>query len=80
VTIVDRAHISHYPRRADLYLPHLCSRADQADTRALAADQPQSLSVIGTLARRAPDRRFSAVSGCGREWDYRAQISLFGRT
>ena len=28
--------------------------ADQADTRALAADQPQSLTVIATLAGRVP--------------------------
>jgi hypothetical protein len=31
------------------------------DTCALAADQPQSLNVIGTLARRVPYRRIGRL-------------------
>ena len=30
-------------------------------------------------AEESTERRFRAVSSCGREWDYRAQISLFAR-
>jgi hypothetical protein len=41
------------------------TRRQNADTCALAADRPQSLSVIGTLARRVPNDALMFVKGTG---------------
>ena len=51
----------------------------EADTCALAADQPQSLSVIGTPGRRVPYRRLRAVDRCVHRMGGRAQIISFWR-
>jgi len=53
------------------------TRRQNADTCALAADRPQSLSVIGTLARRAPCR-FGAQNEQHPWRNERARIVQFG--